>query len=46
MFSVADGWVEVIAAKGLTKTAPCGESSAAGVAQRLLRELYAQGAEV
>ena len=43
VFSVADGWVEVIADNGLTKTARCGESSAAEVAERLLRELYRQG---
>jgi hypothetical protein len=40
VFSVADGWVEVIADNGLTKTARCGDSSAAEVAERLLRELY------
>jgi hypothetical protein len=40
VFSVADGWVEVIADNGLTKTARCGDSSAARVAERLLRELY------
>jgi hypothetical protein len=44
VFSVADGWVEVIADNGLTKTARCGDSSAAEVAERLLRELY-RGAE-
>jgi hypothetical protein len=42
VFSVADGWVEVIADNGLTKTARCGDSSAAEVAERLLRELYAR----
>jgi hypothetical protein len=40
VFSVADGWVEVIADNGMTKTARCGESSAAAVAERLLRELH------
>jgi hypothetical protein len=40
VFSAADGWVEVIADNGLTKTARCGDSSAAEVAERLLRELY------
>ncbi len=40
VFSVAAGWVEVIAENGLTKTARCGDSSAAEVAERLLRELY------
>jgi hypothetical protein len=40
VFSVADGWVEVIADNGLTKTARCGDSSAAEVAERLLGELY------
>jgi hypothetical protein len=39
VFSVADGWVEVIADHGVTKTARCGESTAAEVAERLLREL-------
>jgi hypothetical protein len=43
VFSVADGWVEVIADNGLTKTARCGDSSAAEVAERLLRELYRRG---
>ncbi len=45
VYSVADGWVEVIAENGLTKTARCGDSSAHGIAERLLRELYAAGAE-
>ena len=40
VFSTADGWVVVIADTGLTKTARCGDSSAAEVAERLLRELY------
>lgn len=39
VFSVADGWVEVIGDHGLTKTARCGESTADEVAERLLREL-------
>jgi len=43
VYSVADGWVEVIAENGLTKTARCGDSSAAEVAERLLRELYQRG---
>jgi hypothetical protein len=43
VYSAADGWVEVIADNGRTKTARCGESSAAEVAERLLRELYAGG---
>ena len=46
VFSVANGWVEVIADNGLTKTARCGDSSAAEVAERLLRELYRPGSEV
>jgi hypothetical protein len=37
VFSTADGWVEVIADNGLSKTARCGDSSAAQVAERLLR---------
>jgi hypothetical protein len=45
VFSVADGWVEVIADNGMTKTARCGDSSAAEVAERLLRELYQGAAE-
>jgi hypothetical protein len=40
VYSVAEGWVEVIAENGLTKTARCGDSTAAEVAERLLRELY------
>jgi hypothetical protein len=40
---VAGGWVEVIADSGLTKTARCGDSSAAEVPERLLRELYQRG---
>ncbi len=43
VFSVADGWVEVIAENGLTKTARCGDSSAPQVAERLLRELHMRG---
>ncbi len=43
VYSVADGWVEVIAENGLTKTARCGDSSAHEVAGRLLRELYQRG---
>jgi hypothetical protein len=39
VFSVADGWVEVIGDHGLTKTARCAESTANEVAERLLREL-------
>jgi len=42
VYSSANGWVEVIADNGLTKTARCGESSAVEVAQRLLRELYSR----
>jgi hypothetical protein len=45
VYSAANGWVDVIAANGLTKTAPCCDSSAPEVAQRLLRELYARSAE-
>ena len=45
VYSVANGWVEVIADNGMTKTARCGESTAAEVAERLLRELY-RGASV
>ena len=45
VYSVADGWVEVIADNGTTKTARCGDSSAATIAERLLRELYARSAE-
>jgi hypothetical protein len=45
VYSVVDGWVEVIADSGLTKTARCGDSSAPVVAERLLRELYARSAE-
>lgn len=45
VYSVADGWVEVIAENGLTKTARCGDSSATYVAERLLRELHARSAE-
>lgn len=40
VYSVADGWVEVIGDNGLTKTARCGDSTAAEVAERLLRELH------
>jgi hypothetical protein len=40
VFSVADGWVEVIADNGLTKTVRCGDSTASEVAERLLLELY------
>jgi hypothetical protein len=40
VFSVTNGWVEVIADSGMYKTARCGDSSAAQVAERLLRELY------
>jgi hypothetical protein len=43
VYSAADGWVEVIADNGLTKTGRCGDSSAAAVAERLLRELYRAG---
>jgi hypothetical protein len=43
VFSVADGWVEVIADNGLTATARCGDSSAPEVAERLLRQLYGKG---
>jgi hypothetical protein len=42
-YSVADGWVEVIADDGRYKTGQIGESSAEEVAERLLRELYARG---
>jgi len=45
VYSVAGGWVEVIADNGTYKTARCGESSAAEVAERLLRELYATEVE-
>ena len=39
-YSVADGWVEVIADDGQYKSAQIGESSAEEVAERLLSELY------
>jgi hypothetical protein len=39
-FSVADGWVEVIADDGQYKTGQIGESTAQQVAERLLAELY------
>jgi len=39
-YSVADGWVEVIADNGLTKTAQIRDSSEYDVAERLLFELY------
>ncbi len=42
-YSVADGWVEVIADDGRYKTGQIGNSSAEEVAERLLRELYARG---
>ena len=42
-YSVADGWVEVIADDGRYKTGQIGDSSAEEVAERLLRELYARG---
>jgi hypothetical protein len=40
VYSVADGWVEVIADDGRYKTGQIGDSSADEVAERLLRELY------
>ena len=40
VFSVADGWVEVIADNGMTKTAQIRDSSEYDVAERLLFELY------
>jgi hypothetical protein len=43
VYSVADGWVEVIADDGRYKTGQIGDSSADEVAERLLRELYARG---
>jgi hypothetical protein len=39
-FSVADGWVEIIADDGQYKTGQIGESTAEQVAERLLAELY------
>jgi hypothetical protein len=45
VYSVAAGWVEVIAENGLTKTARCGDSSAHTVAERLLRELYRRASD-
>jgi hypothetical protein len=42
-YSVADGWVEVIADNGQYKTAQIGNSSEEEVAERLLYELYARG---
>jgi hypothetical protein len=43
VYSVADGWVEVIADDGRYKTGQIGDSSADDVAERLLRELYQRG---
>jgi hypothetical protein len=43
IYSVADGWVEVIADSGQYKTAQIGNFSVQEVAERLLRELYARG---
>ena len=43
VYSVAEGWVEVIADDGRYKTGQIGESSAELVAERLLRELYSRG---
>ncbi len=40
VYSVADGWVEVIADDGQYKTGQIGDSSAEQVAERLLTELY------
>jgi hypothetical protein len=40
VYSVADGWVEVIADDGRTATARCSDSSACETAERLLRELH------
>jgi hypothetical protein len=40
VYSVADGWVEVIADDGQYKTGQIGDSSAEQVAERLLSELY------
>ena len=45
VYSVADGWVEVIADDDRTRTAQCDDSSAAAVAERLLREVYTRSAE-
>jgi hypothetical protein len=42
-YSVADGWVEVIADSGQYKTAQIGNTFVEEVAERLLRELYARG---
>jgi hypothetical protein len=42
-YSVADGWVEVIADNGQYKTAQIDNSSEEEVAERLLYELYARG---
>jgi hypothetical protein len=39
VYSVADGWVEVIGENGLTRTARCVDSTAGEVAERLLREM-------
>jgi hypothetical protein len=43
VYSVADGWVEVIADDGRYKTGQIGESTAEAVAERLLFELYRRG---
>jgi hypothetical protein len=42
-YSVAGGWVEVIADNGMYKTGQIGDSSAEAVAERLLYELFARG---
>ena len=42
-YSVADGWVEVIADNGMTKTAQIRDASEYDVAERLLFELYRRG---
>ena len=43
VYSLADGWVEVIADDGRYKTGQVGDSTANDVAERLLRELYLRG---
>lgn len=43
VYSVADGWVEVVADDGRYKSGQIGDSTADEVAERLLRELYQRG---
>ena len=42
-YSVAQGWVEVVADDGRYKTGQAGDSPVEEVAERLLRELYQRG---